>query len=78
MFQTLLHPVYARTISLRLKYAGFENVNVCENSKETLESFASGSGEIAYILLNYTAMFSTQTNLKAIEAEGKKGKDGVN
>jgi len=65
-------------LALRLKYAGFENVNVCENSKETLESFASGSGEIAYILLNYTAMFSTQTNLKAIEAEGKKGKDGVN
>ncbi len=54
-------------LALRLKYAGFENINIKENNKQTLVDVTDGSGEIAYILVNYTAMFGTQTNLKALE-----------
>lgn len=54
-------------LALRLKYAGFENINVKENNKQTLSEVVSGEGEVSYILVNYTAMFGTQTNLKALE-----------
>ena len=54
-------------LALRLKYAGFENVNVKENNKQSLSEVVSGKGEVSYILVNYTAMFGTQTNLKALE-----------
>ena len=54
-------------LALRLKYAGFKNINVKENNKQTLSDVISGGGDVAYILVNYTAMFGTQTNLKALE-----------
>ncbi|MBR3934318.1 MAG: Mur ligase family protein [Clostridia bacterium] len=54
-------------LALRLKYAGFEDVLSKENNKQTLAEVISGDGEIAYILVNYTAMFGTQTNLKSLE-----------
>lgn len=54
-------------LALRLKYAGFHNINVKENNKQTLSDVISGGGDVAYILVNYTAMFGTQTNLKALE-----------
>lgn len=53
-------------LALRLKYAGFDNVMVSDNNRQTLCDVISGDGEIAYILVNYTAMFGTQTNLKAL------------
>lgn len=56
-------------LAVRLKYAGFDNIKVRENNKQTLTELASSEGDSAYILLNYTAMFSTQTNLKAIADE---------
>ena len=54
-------------LALRLKYAGFKDINVKENNRQTLSEVTSGRGDIAYILVNYTAMFGTQTNLKALE-----------
>ena len=54
-------------LALRLKYAGFENVIVKENNKQSLSEVVSGKGDVSYILVNYTAMFGTQTNLKALE-----------
>ncbi len=56
-------------LALRLKYAGFIDIKVRENNKDTLMELAASNGETAYILLNYTAMFSTQTNLKALADE---------
>lgn len=54
-------------LALRLKYAGFDDVAIKENNKQTLDTVTGGNGEVSYILVNYTAMFATQTNLKALE-----------
>ena len=55
-------------MALRLKYAGFENgVNIADNNRETLQKAAHGDGEVCYVLINYTALFDTQNNLKALE-----------
>ncbi len=56
-------------LALRLKYAGFGNISIKENNKSTLAGLMSGEGDVAYILVNYTAMFGTQTNLKALEED---------
>jgi UDP-N-acetylmuramyl tripeptide synthase len=54
-------------MALRLKHAGFENVKTSENSRETLLSVIKTDGEICYVLVNYTALFDTQNNLKSME-----------
>lgn len=54
-------------MALRLKYAGFSRVNVADNNRETLSAVARGKGKICYVLINYTALFDTQNNLKALE-----------
>ena len=54
-------------MALRLKYAGFENIGINDNTRETLQKITEGSGEIVYVLINYTALFDTQNNLKALE-----------
>ncbi len=56
-------------LALRLKYAGFEDVSTKDNNRQTIADVADGNGEIAYILVNYTAMFGTQTNLKTMEGD---------
>jgi len=60
-------------MALRLKYADFDNVSIADNCKETLQKLIAGDGEVAYVLVNYTAMFSAHDNLKLLEnKEGKK------
>ena len=54
-------------LATRLKYAGFENVIAKENDKETLLELISQSGEICYVLVNYTELFRTQQILKSLE-----------
>lgn len=54
-------------MALRLKYAGFDNIAISDNTKEALKKLAEGSGSTAYVLINYTALFDTQNNLKALE-----------
>lgn len=56
-------------LGLRLKYAGFEDIVIKENNKQNLTEVINGDGEIAYILVNYTAMFGTQANLKSLEGD---------
>lgn len=51
-------------MALRLKYAGLGMADVLDNTRETLEKVVAGSGEVCYILVNYTAMFSAHDNLK--------------
>lgn len=53
-------------LAVRLKYAGFENFDVSDNNAQTLKKVIGGNGDVAYILINYTAMFETQNNLKAM------------
>ncbi len=54
-------------MALRLKYAGFDNIEVLDNNREALKKVSCGNGSIAYVLINYTALFDTQNNLKALE-----------
>lgn len=54
-------------MALRLKYAGFDNIEVLDNNREALKKVSCGSGATAYVLINYTALFDTQNNLKALE-----------
>ena len=59
-------------LALRLKYGGFSDVAVCETDRESLKNIVSLSGDVCYMLVNYTVLFNTQTNLKALEGgEGK-------
>lgn len=54
-------------MALRLKYAGFDNLEIADNTRETLKKVTEKSGETTYILINYTALFDTQNNLKSLE-----------
>lgn len=58
--------------ALRLKYAGFENISVRDMTKESISEIVSGSGDICYLLVNYTALFSIQTILKDMSEEETK------
>ena len=54
-------------LAIRLKYAGFENVQAKENNEETLKQLIAQSGEVCYVLVNYTELFRTQQVLKSLE-----------
>ena len=54
-------------LAIRLKYAGFDNITVSEITKEGLYDVSHKSGEVCYMLVNYTALFETQNILKALE-----------
>ncbi len=56
--------------ALRLKYAGFEDVETIEINADTLRRIASGEGEVCYLLVNYTVLFGTQDILKTISDKG--------
>ena len=54
-------------LALRLKYAGFEDVQAKENNEQTLKQLIAQSGEVCYVLVNYTELFKTQQVLKSLE-----------
>ena len=54
-------------LAIRFKYADFENIEVSEITKENLNNISHKSGEVCYMLINYTALFDTQNILKALE-----------
>lgn len=56
-------------LALRLRYAGFENVRVVDITKDMLSQIARDQGEICYLLVNYTVLFSTQDSLKELCGE---------
>ncbi len=61
-------------MALRLKYAHFTDVAIKDNNRQTLEQLVSGDGEVCYVLVNYTAMFSAHDNLKQLSEEKRKNK----
>lgn len=65
----------ADELSLRLKYAGFEENKqvVCYDLKEAAQTLASGEGEVAYALVNYTVVFPMQSILKEMEGDKNHG-----
>lgn len=60
-------------MALRLKYAGMENIEIKENTTQTINDIAHKNGKVCYVLINYTALFNTQNSLK--ELEDKKGEE---
>jgi len=54
-------------VALRLKYAGFDDVSLAECDRASLQTIISGSGEVCYLLVNYTVLFSVQSDLQALE-----------
>lgn len=52
--------------ALRLKYAGFENIETADITTALLSKIAQGEGDVCYLLVNYTALFSTQNSLKEL------------
>lgn len=58
-------------LALRLKYAGFDDVEATDITADTLRKIASGEGEVCYLLVNYTVLFGTQTILKSISDKGE-------
>ena len=52
--------------ALRLKYAGFENIKISDISTDIINEIAKREGEVCYLLVNYTALFSTQNSLKEL------------
>lgn len=57
-------------VSVRLKYAGVENRIDNGDIKKAIEEALKSNAEVLYVLVNYTALFSTHDILKGLE--GKK------
>ncbi len=54
-------------VAIRLKYAGFDNTKVIENSEAGIKHIIAQAGEVCYLLVNYTELFGTQSILKNLE-----------
>ncbi len=54
-------------LALRAKYADLGSIQTCDITPDTVKQLIEKSGEVCYMLVNYTALFSTQTILKELE-----------
>ncbi|MBE7038827.1 MAG: DUF1727 domain-containing protein [Ruminococcaceae bacterium] len=59
-------------LALRLKYANLGNIEVIENNIKNLSHIISKNDLPIYLLVNYTALFSTQSDLLTLEKGGLK------
>ena len=59
-------------VAIRFKYAHLNDFEVLENNIKNLSQIIAKSSRTLYVLVNYTALFSTQTNLLKLEEEAKK------
>ena len=60
-------------ISLRFKYADVKVNNITKSMKEAIKRCLKTDAEVCYVLVNYTALFSTQTTMLEIQKELKAG-----
>lgn len=63
-------------MAVRLKYAGFDEFEIMDNNIDTLKNISSKKGEVCYVLINYTALFDTQNNLKELQDKDLSDKKG--
>ena len=56
-------------VAVRFKYAEIKNMEDVEDVKEAILKGIKEDSEVLYVLVNYTALFSTQNILKSMEAE---------
>lgn len=54
-------------LALRVKYASLGDALTADINPENIKKIISQSGEVCYMLVNYTALFSTQNILKELE-----------
>ena len=54
-------------LALRLKYAGFDSMNIIDINADTLKDMIDASPNVCYLLVDYTVLFGTQTILKGME-----------
>ena len=59
-------------VAVRFKYADLKDFDVLENNIKNLAEIIGRSKRTLYVLVNYTALFSTQTNLLKLEKEEEK------
>lgn len=82
-FERLAHPsiqsfvvsgIRKDDVAVRLKYAQIplEHVTTYDNIKDAVIELVKHSGEVCYILVNYTALFNTQNILKKLEKSMKR------
>lgn len=57
-------------LALRIKYARLGEASTADITAETIRQLIAQSGEVCYLLVNYTALFSTQNILKELEQKG--------
>ncbi|OQB16101.1 MAG: UDP-N-acetylmuramate--L-alanine ligase [Firmicutes bacterium ADurb.Bin193] len=63
-------------VMVRFKYAGLENTKDTGDVLKAIEDALKTDSEVLYVLVNYTALFSTQKILKRLEGDYKSGKGG--
>lgn len=56
-------------ISLRFKYAGIAVDKMTDSMKEAVKAALATESEVVYVLVNYTALYPTETVLKELEKE---------
>lgn len=56
-------------MAVRFKYADFNNFYVSESIKDAILNGLNEDSEVLYVLVNYTALFTTHDILKSLEAE---------
>ncbi len=56
-------------VAVRFKYAEINNFDITDNIKDSILKGLEADIEVLYILVNYTALFSTHDILKSLEAE---------
>lgn len=60
-------------VALRFKYAGVNVDCITGSMRQALERCLKTDAEVCYVLVNYTALFSTQSTMLEIKKELKKG-----
>ncbi len=56
-------------ISLRFKYAGIDADMMTDSMKDAVKAALKSESEVVYVLVNYTALYPTETVLKELEKE---------
>lgn len=82
-FEKLSHPelntltttgIRLYDISLRFKYSDVLVNSICADMKEAIKNCLKTDAEVLYVLVNYTALFSTQSCLLELKNEWERGK----
>ena len=62
-------------ISLRFKYSDVKVDSICADMKSAILACLKTDAEVCYILVNYTALFSTENVMLEIKKELEAGKN---